>query len=116
MTMSQTDFDLLLVIFVAGGMATYIWRALGVLAAERLDPRGESLRWLGCVANAIVAALCIKLAIAPPDILSETLLITRLGALAAGVAGFYSTLSLAVGVGVSSVTLIIAESLIRPLF
>ena len=79
----SADNQLLVLIVVVAGGATYFWRVLGVIAAQRLDPRGELMRWLGCVATAIVAALCIKLALVPPHILADTMLASRLGALTA---------------------------------
>ena len=39
--MSEETFNLLVLIFVAGGLATYVWRALGVYAAQKLNPTGE---------------------------------------------------------------------------
>ena len=111
----STENQLLVLIVVLAGGATYFWRMLGVFAAQRLDPKGELLRWLGCVATAIVAALCIKLALVPPQILADTMLVTRLGAFAAGVGAFYLATNSAVGVGVSFVTIIVMEQVVRPL-
>ena len=113
--MSESNWHLLLIILFAGFVATYFWRILGVIAAQKLSPDGELMRWLGCVAAAIVAALCIKLALQPPEILKETLLVTRLGAYAAGVVAFYLASNATIGVGVSFVTIILIEQLIRPL-
>ena len=79
--MTEATTHLLIIVLLAGA-ATYLWRILGVVAAQRLDPNGELLRWLSCVATAIVAALCIKLALVPPEILADTMLVTRLGAFA----------------------------------
>ena len=113
--MSDDDVHLVMVIFVAGALATYIWRALGVYAAQKLSPDGELLRWLGCVATAIVAALCIKLAIAPPDILKSTLLATRLGAYGAGIAVYFLFSNAPAGVGAAFATILVMEEVIRPL-
>ena len=114
--MSEDTGYLLVMIFVAGGVVTYLWRAMGVYAAQKLKPDGELLRWLGCVATAIVAALCVKLALAPPDILKGTLLVTRLGAYGAGVAVYYALSNAPAGVGAAFGTIIVIEQLIRPLF
>lgn len=114
--MSEETLRLLAMIFVAGGLATYLWRALGVYAAQRFDPDGELLRWLGCVATAIVAALCVKLALAPPDILKGTLLATRLGAYGAGILVYCGLSSAPAGVAAAFATMIVAEEVLRPLF
>ena len=113
--MSADDLHLVWVILIAGGLATYFWRALGVYAAQKLSPDGELLRWLGCVATAIVAALCVKLAIAPPEILKGTLLATRLGAYAAGVGVYFALSSAPAGVGAAFATIIVVEQVVRPL-
>ncbi|MEM7424940.1 MAG: AzlD domain-containing protein [Pseudomonadota bacterium] len=106
----------LLLVVLAGGVATYIWRALGVFAAQALDPEGNLLRWLGCVATAIVAALCVKLALAPPQVLESTHLLTRLGALFGGVAAFYVSANTTIGVGVSFALIVLVEQFFRPAF
>jgi len=113
---SAETFNLLVFIFMAGGLATYVWRAPGVFAAQRLSPNGELLRWLGCVATAIVAALCVKLALAPPDILKDTLLLTRLGAYAAGILVYYGLSNAPAGVAAAFATIIVTEVVVRPLF
>lgn len=113
--MSTETGQLLVAIFVAGGLATYVWRALGVYAAQKLQPDGELLRWLSCVATAIVAALCVKLALAPPDILKGTLLVTRLGAYGAGIAVYYALANAPAGVGAAFATIIVMEQVVRPL-
>ncbi len=114
--MSANSDGYLLLVVLAGGAVTYLWRALGVFAAQALDPDGKLLKWLGCVATAIVAALCVKLAVAPPQVLEGTLLFTRLGALFGGVAAFYTSASTTIGVGVSFVLIVLAEQFLRPLF
>lgn len=113
--MSDADLHLIMVIFVAGALATYIWRAMGVYAAQKLSPDGELLRWLSCVATAIVAALCIKLAVAPPDILKSTLLATRLGAYGAGIAVYFAFSNAPAGVGAAFATILVMEEVVRPL-
>ncbi len=112
--MNESAQLLLAIIFIAGA-ATYFWRILGVVAAQRLDPDGDLLRWLSCVATAIVAALCVKLALSPPQVLAETMLITRLGAFAFGIIAYYAASNATISVGVSFVTIILMEQLVRPL-
>ena len=113
--MTEGSDGYLLLVILAGAVVTYFWRALGVFAAQALDPGGELLKWLGCVATAIVAALCVKLALAPPQILESTHLLTRLGALFGGVAAFYVSSNTTVGVGVSFALIVIVEQMLRPM-
>ncbi|MGI9481431.1 MAG: AzlD domain-containing protein [Hyphomicrobiales bacterium] len=80
----------LLAMVLAGGIATYIWRFAGTLAVQALDPGGDMMLWVRAVAIAIVAALCTKLALAPPDIVADTHLVSRLSSMAAGVLGYYA--------------------------
>ncbi len=105
----------LLIVILAGFVVTYVWRGLGVFASQALDPGGQLLKWLGCVATAIVAALCVKLALAPPQVLESTHLLTRLGALFGGVAAFYVSANTTIGVGVSFALIVIVEQFLRPL-
>ena len=84
--MNEASETYLFLVILAGAAATYVWRGMGVFAARALDPDGQLLKWLGCVATAIVAALCVKLALSPPQVLESTHLLTRLGALFGGVA------------------------------
>lgn len=114
--MSAGSEAYLFLAILAGGAVTYFWRGLGVYAAQALDPDGELLKWLGCVAVAIVAALCIKLALSPPQVLESTHLLTRLGALFGGVAAFYASASTTVGVGASFAIIVVVEQFLRPLF
>ncbi len=76
-------------IVVAGALTTYVWRVLGVMLAERIDPEGELLLWVRCVATSIVAALCAGIVLSPNRILAVTSLDARIIAMAAGVACFY---------------------------
>ena len=114
--MSASSETYLFLVILAGGAVTYFWRGLGVYAAQALDPGGELLKWLGGVATAIVAALCVKLALSPPQVLESTHLLTRLGAMFGGVAAFYVSANTTVGVGVAFALIVLVEQFLRPLF
>jgi branched-subunit amino acid transport protein len=90
----------ILMMLIAGGIATYMWRFAGVLAVRRFDPASDIMLWVRAVAIAIVAALCTKLALAPPDIVAQTHLASRLAAMAAGTAGFFALRHTGFGVAI----------------
>jgi len=94
-------------ILIGGAATTYVWRFAGVMLAERIDPDGEFLMWVRCVATAIVPALVAGLVFSPSDIPAATPLEARLGAMAAGVACFYA-LRRSVGGGVAASVIALA--------
>lgn len=102
----------LLAMAIAGGVATYIWRFAGTLAVQVLDPAGDIMMWVRAVAIAIVAALCTKLALAPPDIVADTHLLSRLASMAAGVLGYYAFRMPGMGVVCAMAVLVGLELLI----
>jgi branched-subunit amino acid transport protein len=44
-------------IVLACAAATFVWRALGVLVARRIDANGAFFRWVTCVSYAMVAGV-----------------------------------------------------------
>jgi branched-subunit amino acid transport protein len=74
----------LLVLILGCAAGTYLWRALGVALAGRLDPRGEVFSWMSCVALAMIAGLVSRILIEPVGVLAETSLTERLAATAIG--------------------------------
>ena len=70
-------------------LATYIWRAGGVLIATRIDPTGPLSQWFTCVAYGMLAGLISRIMLMPIGILAETPLADRLAALAAGFVLFW---------------------------
>lgn len=70
---------------LAAGLATYFWRALGVLVGGRIDPNGPVFEWVGCVAYALLAGLTARMILLPIGPLQGTDLGCRLIALAAAV-------------------------------
>lgn len=77
-----------LFILLAGWLATDIWRYIGVLSAYNLSQDSEAIRWVKCVATALVAGVIGQLIIFPTGALAATPLILRISALAVGAAGF----------------------------
>ena len=85
--MSNVGYLLVLILACAAG--TYLWRALGVAVAGRLDPDGEIFGWMGCVALAMIAGLVSRMLIDPVGVLAATNLIERLGATACGLVVYF---------------------------
>lgn len=83
------DYSILAALFLAGFVATYCWRFAAVLLVAKFDPDSEFLLWVRAVATALVAALVMRLVVAPAGLMAESLLGVRLTALALGVGGFW---------------------------
>lgn len=103
--MAETSGALILVI-LTGALATYMWRALGVALSGRIDPDGPVVRWVGCVAYAVLAALIARMILLPVGSLVEVPVALRLLAAAIALGAFYlARRNLPVGVAVGGVTL-----------
>jgi branched-subunit amino acid transport protein len=63
---------------LACGLATYLWRGLGVLLSGRLNPQSAMFEWVSCVAYALVAGLIARIIVAPSGLLAQTALMDRL--------------------------------------
>jgi branched-subunit amino acid transport protein len=63
---------------LACGVATYLWRGLGVAISGRLDPESEAFRWIACVAFAMIAGLVMRMLLLPTGTLAETTPVERL--------------------------------------
>ena len=74
-----------LFILIAGGLATEVWRWIGVIAGDRLRDDSEILIWTKCVATALIAAVIGKLVVSPTGSLETVPLLLRV---AAGLAGW----------------------------
>ncbi|MDP9129987.1 MAG: AzlD domain-containing protein, partial [Candidatus Binatota bacterium] len=83
------DVGDLLVLVLACAAGTYVWRALGVAVAGRLDPNGEWLSWMGCVALAMIAGLVARMLVEPVGVLTTTSLLERLGATACALVMYF---------------------------
>ena len=78
------------VLILACAAGTYLWRALGVAVAGRLDPDGEIFSWMGCVALAMIAGLVARMLIQPVGVLATTSLVERLGATVCAVVVYFA--------------------------
>ena len=88
--MSNAGVGYLLVLILACAAGTYLWRALGVAVAGRLDPEGEIFSWMGAVALAMIAGLVARMLIEPVGVLATTSLVERLGATACAVVMYFA--------------------------
>ncbi len=80
----MTDASIWLTL-LAAALATYFWRALGVLVAGRIDANGPVFEWVGCVAYALLAGLTARMILLPIGALQATDLGCRLIAVAVAV-------------------------------
>ncbi len=65
-------------LLLACGVATYLWRGLGVLLSGRLVAQSALFEWVSCVAYALVAGLIARIIVAPSGLLAQTALTDRL--------------------------------------
>jgi branched-subunit amino acid transport protein len=94
--------DLWLIV-LACGVATYVWRGLGVALSGRIAVHSEVFNWLACVAYAMIAGLVGRVVLMPSGISQQSLLHERLIACAIALAVFHLTRRnyfVAVGAGV----------------
>jgi hypothetical protein len=103
-----------LTLFLAGFLATEIWRWLGLAVGSRLDAAGALFQWVRAVATALVAGLVTRMVLFPAGALIEVPLGVRLGAFAGGVALYFLLRrNLAAGVGGGALLLMAAQLLAK---
>ncbi|HVG04270.1 MAG TPA: AzlD domain-containing protein [Burkholderiaceae bacterium] len=78
--MSNAGLGYLSLLVIGCAAGTYLWRALGVAVAGRLDPDGEIFSWMGAVALAMIAGLVARMLVEPVGVLATTSLAERMGA------------------------------------
>jgi hypothetical protein len=101
-----------LALFVAGYLATELWRWLGMALGARLDLGGAPFEWVRAVATALVAGLVARMIVFPAGALAGVPLVMRLGAFAGGIALYFVLRrSLAVGVAGGAALLLAAQAL-----
>ena len=76
----------LLLLVLACGLSTYLWRGLGVLLSGRIAADGEFFNWAGCVAYAMIAGLTMRILLLPTGTLAATPLWARMLACAVALA------------------------------
>ena len=80
-----------LFIFVAGALATHIWRWIGVFVGSALREDSEALIFVRATATALVAAVVGQLVIFPTGEIAALPLVVRVAALALGWLAFMAT-------------------------
>ena len=74
---------------VACGAATYLWRGLGIAVSSRLAADSELFAWVGCVAFAMLAGLVSRIVLIPSGALEHTALWQRLAATAVSLVVYF---------------------------
>jgi branched-subunit amino acid transport protein len=97
----------LALLVLACGLATYLWRGLGMLVSGRVRMDSEFFIWAGCVAYAMIAGLAVRILLLPTGTLAATPLPERLVACAiALVVYFVFRRNLFVGIAAGFVALV----------
>jgi hypothetical protein len=103
-----------LVLFLAGSLATEVWRWLGLAVGGRIDVGGALFQWVRAVATALVAGMVVRMVLFPAGALAEVGLVLRLGAFCGGLALFFLVRrNLAVGVAGGAAMLMAAQLIVR---
>ena len=76
------SWDMFVVFLGVGFTATYLWRFLGVLLADRLRSDMPFVHWVELVGYGLIAAIMARIAIMPGGPLEATPLWLRLAAIA----------------------------------
>ena len=79
-----------LVLFLAGALATEVWRWLGLAVGGRIDVSGGLFQWVRAVATALVAGMVARMVLFPVGALAEVGIALRLLAFFGGLALFFS--------------------------
>ena len=87
--------------------ATFLWRFLGLVLADRISPTGLLMRWINAVAYSMVAGVLMGILVNPTGILLTTSLGARLSGLFTGIFLIYIfkniPLSMTIGICVFAV-------------
>jgi len=105
--MATDGYGWLVMLFVAGTLATDIWRIIGVFAALRVDEGSEAFQFARAISTALVAALVARIVCFPPGALADAPLVLRLGAFATGVVVYFTMRrSMALGIAAGEAVLV----------
>ena len=77
-------------VVLIAALATYVWRFMGVMLAARLDETSQILQWVRAVATALIAAMVVRMLLAPPGALAHTALLVRVAGIAAGALVYFT--------------------------
>ena len=98
----------LALLVVGCGLATYLWRGLGMLVAGRVRMDSEFFIWAGCVAYAMIAGLAVRIMLLPTGTLAATPLPLRLTACAIALVAYFAfRRNLLAGIAAGFVALIV---------
>ena len=81
--------QLLWVVLIGSIFATYIWRFLGAMFAQRINPDGPVFQWITCVSYAMLAGLISRMVFIPVGPLEVVPLWIRVTGIAAGLITFF---------------------------
>ena len=81
--------ELLWIVVLGCGAATFVWRLLGVLVVRRIDPQGVLFQWITCVSYAMVAGLIFRMIVMPESELATVSTLLRICAVAIAFAAYY---------------------------
>ncbi|NQV98285.1 MAG: AzlD domain-containing protein [Rhodospirillales bacterium] len=99
--MSLSDPWVVLLACIGG---TFVWRALGVAVASRIDISGNVFQWFNCVAYAMLAGLITRVLLIPSGTLAETPDIDRIAAMTGGlIIYFFYNRNIFIGTGTAFV-------------
>lgn len=105
--------DLALLI-VACGLATYLWRGLGMLISGRVSMDSEFFIWAGCVAYAMIAGLTVRILLLPTGTLAATLLWERAVACALALLVYFAfRKNLLIGIATGFIVLVTVVATLR---
>lgn len=79
-------------------IATFVWRLLGLILAERLSDNGSLLQWVNSVAYAMVAGIMMMILVYPIGILASSTLTSRLLGFSVGILVVFFTKNLFAGI------------------
>lgn len=79
------------ILIVAGGLATYFWRALGVALSGRVDAGSRLFEWVACVAYALLAGLIARMILLPNGPLADAAAPDRIAGAVVALAIFFVT-------------------------
>ena len=82
--MAEWDAETIWFAIFLGTVATFMWRAAGVMLADKIPADSALMRWINMMAYAMVSGVMLVIMVYPTGILAETSLIHRLIALLLG--------------------------------
>ncbi|MBB3771132.1 NCAIR mutase (PurE)-related protein [Angulomicrobium tetraedrale] len=88
MSFYSNELTAILIVIFVGFLPNEVWRVFGVLFGRRIDENSLLMQWVRAVATALLAAVVARLVLVPSGALVALPLWLRLGAVAAGIAGF----------------------------